>query len=101
MGQVFSFRYVCENKISKVRMVDMPVGQYFELDFDRNGIYQSPCRLIIGDIYYNTPLRFDTIDPDLDCFTYTDNEETFGDYIYNELMDKIKEVKNQRTFKRY
>lgn len=94
MVQVFSFRHVCENKISKVRMLDMPVGQYFELDFDRNGIYQTPCRLIIGDIYYNTPLRFDTIDPDLECFTYADNEEFFGDYLYLELIEFIKNLKN-------
>lgn len=101
MGQVFSFRYVCENKISKVRMATMPGEQHLELEFDNAGEYVSPAKWVIGEIYYNLPLRSDTINPDLECFAYADNEETFGDYVYNELMDKIREVKNQRTFKRY
>lgn len=101
MSTRFSLRYICENNISKVKLVnDMPVG-YLLLNFDDNGTYMPPCEWVIGDIYYNLPLREDTIDQNLVCFTYVDNEETFGDYLYNELMDKIREVKKQRAFKKY
>jgi hypothetical protein len=99
MSKNFSFRYICQNKISKVRLIgDMPVEQHLELKFDDSGEYIPPCEWVIGTIFYNLPLRSDTIDAELECFNFI--EETFGDYLYSELMDKIKEVKNQRTFKR-
>lgn len=101
MKELFSLKFALDNKIQILKLASMPVEQHLELEFDKNGIYQPPAKWVIGEIYYNLQLRSDTIDPDLDCFTYADNEEFFGDYIYNELVDKIREVKNQRTFKRH
>ena len=60
----FSFKFIIENKISKVRIVSMPVAeQYLELEFNDEGEYVPPAKWVIGDIFYNLPLRTDTIPP--------------------------------------
>lgn len=94
MKELFSLKFALDNKIQILKLASMPVEQHLELEFDKNGIYQPPAKWVIGDIYYHLQLRSDTIDPDLDCFTYADNEEIFGDYLISELNISINKVKH-------
>lgn len=80
----FSFKFIMENKITKVKMANMPVEQHLELEFDDNGSYIPPAKWIIGNVYYNLPLRSDTIPSDEEVFAFVDLN-TFGDYLLSEL----------------
>lgn len=44
-------------------------------------------------IYYNLLLSEDTIDLELECFTYADNEKSLGDYLLSELYLAITNTK--------
>lgn len=92
MKELFSLKFALDNKIQILKLASMPIEQYLELNFD-NGIYKPPCTWIINNIEYFLPLREDTIDPDLRCFTFANGIETFGDYLLSELNFAINKVK--------
>lgn len=89
----FSFKFIIENKITRVKMANMPVEQHLELEFDNEGNYIQPAKWCIGSVYYNLPLRADTIDINLKCFTYVDGIEVFGEYLLSELNLLINKTK--------
>lgn len=90
-NQIFSLKFILQNKITKVKMINMPVGHYLELEYDNKGNYIPPAKWVIRDIYYNLPLRPDTIATDLECFSLFD--ETFGDYLLSEVYYMINKLK--------
>lgn len=95
MKEAFSLKFAIENKIQVIKLISMPIEQHLELNFE-NGIYKPPCKWVINDIYYFLPLREDTIDINLKCFTYIDRIETFGEYLLSELNLLINKSKRSK-----
>lgn len=93
MKELFSLKFALDNKIQILKLASMPVEQYLELNFDK-GIYKPPCTWIINNIEYFLQLTEDTLDPDLNCFTFVDGIESFGDYLITELDFAINKVKH-------
>lgn len=96
MKELFSLEFAIDNRIQVIKLDSMPAEQHLELDFE-NGIYKPPCRWMINDICYFLPLREDTIDINLKCFTYVDGIESFGDYLVSELNFAITKIKSQSS----
>ena len=95
MKKLFSLQFAIENKVQILKLASMPVKQYLELNFE-NGEYKPPCNWVINDIYYFLPLKEDTINPDLKCFSFVDDIESFGDYLISELKLAINKIKHSK-----